>query len=342
MSHPTQQGALLNRAVCFVTRGQAQVQPETMPRGGPGTILVQTEYSGVSNGTERSFLMGGPYGQAQWPVRFAYQTVGRIIEVGKGVAGYQVGDRVFSGLLPQHHAAYHAYEVTSDGWRRDLIAKLPETIDGRDASLLGVAAVALHNVRRTRIAAGDRVCVVGAGLIGQFAAQMSQALGAQTVLVNRSHRRLEAAERCGITQVAVACDDADWQRLADPGFDVVIECSGGDVLEQIIGQPAAGNGLLRRYGRLAITAGRRQVVYAGVAAQMRQLEIHQSTHFDRRDLLDAIDLLAQRRVVATPLIWNCVAIDQAPAIYTRLAEDPQSLLGVVFRWGHSPGSGGGE
>lgn len=62
------------KGIMFVSQGQAQLIDEPVPTCTSDTMLVRTIYSGLSNGTERSFLMGGPY-SAPWPTRIAYQHV---------------------------------------------------------------------------------------------------------------------------------------------------------------------------------------------------------------------------------------------------------------------------
>ena len=55
------------------------LQQEPTPVCGPGQVLCETLYSGLTNGTERNVLMGGNYG-GRWPYRMGYQNVGRVIE----------------------------------------------------------------------------------------------------------------------------------------------------------------------------------------------------------------------------------------------------------------------
>ncbi len=109
-------------------------------------ILLRTPrvlYSGVSGGTERSFLLGGSYGaERSWPKRVAYQHVSEVAEVGAKIARFKAGDIVFSSTFPGH-VEYHVVRES------DLIVKLPEGSDPVEAALLGVASVAftMHTER---------------------------------------------------------------------------------------------------------------------------------------------------------------------------------------------------
>ena len=111
------------KGVMFVEKGKAAIIAEDMPVCKPDTMLCKVLYSGVSNGTERSFLMDGNYG-AGWPFpkRIAYQHVSEVIEVGSQIACFQVGDVVFSATYPGH-VEYHLLKES------DLVIKLPQGFD---------------------------------------------------------------------------------------------------------------------------------------------------------------------------------------------------------------------
>ncbi len=319
------------RVIHFPKQGIAQFDERPMPVCGPGQILVKTEFSGVSNGTERSFLMGGPYGGSTWPCQCGYQTVGRVVEMARDVTGYAVGDRVFSGIF-RHHAEYLALDVAKGDAPENITAVLPETIDPMHAALFGVGGVSVHDVRHVRTGLGDRVLVVGAGVIGQFAAQAAQAAGAETWLANRSEDRLEVARQCGVRHTVQITGDETWQALQKPGFDVVIDDSGADILDKIIGLGFGKPGVLRRGGRLFLCAGRFEIKYASAAAQAQRLEIYHTTHFKRTDLLELIRLVDQGTINVGPIIRDVVPVADAPAIYEQMRDNPHSLLGTVFDW----------
>lgn len=319
------------RILHFPERGVAAILEEPMPDCGPRQIRIRTEYSGVSNGTERSFLMGGPYGSSTWPCRCGYQAVGVVERVGDQVSGYAAGDRVFCGVF-RHHASHLVIDVADRHAPGNITAVLPAGIDPTHAALFGVGGVAMHDTRKVRTGIGDRALVVGAGVIGQFAAQAAQAAGAETVIANRGRDRLDVATRCGVRQTIQITGEETWRQLKEPGFDVVIETSGGDVLDAIIGTGFAQLGVLRPEGRLFLCAGRFDVAYKCGPAQARRIEIHHTTHFRRDDLLELIRLTEAGVIRVGPMIRDVVPVDQAPAIYRKMRDEPHALLGTVFRW----------
>ena len=220
------------KGVMFVEKGVAAIINEPMPVCTDDAMLLKALYSGVSNGTERSFLMDGNYG-AGWPFpkRIAYQHVSEVIAVGSQITRFQAGDVVFSATYPGH-VEYHLVR------RSDLVIKLPQGFDLVAAAQLGVASVSFHDAQRARVRPQDNVLVFGAGLIGQFAAQAARVMGAQVTVAGHHDDRLELARQLGADRVINNATEAGRAEIAQhKPYSVVFECSGGDVLDQIIGLP---------------------------------------------------------------------------------------------------------
>ena len=323
-------------AIWFTAKGKTEVLNDVTPVGGPGRVLVKTLFTGVTNGTERNVLTGGSYnGKLSYPGRCGYQNVGEVIEVGPGApGGWQVGDRVFSGCF-HHHVGL--WEMQS-GWISDLIVKLPAGIDLKHAALFGVASVAMHDVRRAEVKLGERVLVIGAGLIGQFAAQSARACGAVVTIVDRVPQRLALAKTLGAD--AAIDVTTSWDAVAPNGpFDVVLETSGAKgVLDEVIG---TGFGSARRLvshrgrNRVVLIAGRDRVDYAFNAGQDTEVSMQHVGHFDRCDLESVVHLVANGTIKVGPLIQDVLPLSAAPAFYDRLRDDPASTFGTVFDWGQA-------
>ena len=141
------------------------------PEGPTGNeVKTETIYSGITNGTERNQLIGGNYApkDEQLPTGGnGYQNVGRVIEVGPDVSELQVGDVLYMSAI---HAEYVVFAED------DLLIKLPDSIDRTEAALFGMTSVAMRTCRNTELKMGERVLIVGAGIIGQVAAHRSQPL----------------------------------------------------------------------------------------------------------------------------------------------------------------------
>ncbi|MCX7011224.1 MAG: zinc-binding dehydrogenase [Candidatus Sumerlaeota bacterium] len=314
------------KGIMFVEQGKAVLQDEPTPVCQPGTVLCQSLFTGLTNGTERNFLCGGNYGGRRWPRRSGYQNVGKILEIGAGcVRGYNVGDIVYTGNFC-YHRQYFAAPAKEDS----LLAKLPPAVDPKHAALFGVASVAMHDVRRADVRIGDRVLVIGAGPVGQFTAQAARLAGAVVTVCDLNARRLEAAAGLGAHKTMTP--DEDWANIKGGGpYDCVFEDSGAPILDRVLG-PKPGQGILKRRGRLVMIAGRDEVNYTFNCGQACELTIHHAGHFDLDDLLQVCRLTSEGAIQVGPIIQEVVPFANMPSVYDRLRDDPASLFGVVFQW----------
>ena len=319
------------KGIMFTARGKAELIDEDKPACREDTVLLRTIYSGLSNGTERSFLMGGPYGRG-WPCRLAYQHVSEIVEAGSAIARFAAGDVVVSGTF----AGHVEYHLAKDG---HLMAKLPRGFDLQSAALIGLAAVSFHDAQRARVQRGENVLVFGAGLIGQFAAQAARAMGARVTIADRHPDRLELARELG-ADLAVdmaAPDGAEALRAGKP-YSVIFECSGGDVLDLIIGNRGGEPGLLARraHARLVLVAGCFRVEYDFKAAGWAELDILHTQHFDQADLEQVVNLVGRGAIRIRPLIRDVVPLTEAVRIFDILRDNRSQLLRTIFAVGHEP------
>jgi 2-desacetyl-2-hydroxyethyl bacteriochlorophyllide A dehydrogenase len=316
------------KRIMFVEQGKAVLQEEDTPLLQRGTVLCETLYSGLTNGTERNVLCGGNYGGWKWPNRCGYQNVGRILEVGAEVSGFAPGELIFSGDFCQHRQYFRA-PAKADS----LIVKIPAEVDPRHAALFGVAGVAMHDVRRAEVRLGERVLVVGAGPIGQFTTQAARLAGAEVTVCDLNERRLKVARDLGAHKtVALPKDGSSWDAVRTAGpFDVVFEDSGAPVLDLVIG--AGGTkGVLRRRSRVVMIAGRDRVEYGFNAGQGCEVCIQQAGHFNADDLRLVCRLVQEGALRIGPVIQDVVPAADAVGVYDRLRDDPGSLFGTVFDW----------
>ena len=284
-------------------------------------VKTETIYSGITNGTERNQLIGGNYApkDEQLPTSGGgYQNVGRVIEVGPDVSGLQVGDVLYMS------AAHSEYIVTAED---DLLIKLPDSIDRTEAALFGMTSVAMRTCRNTELTMGERVLIVGAGIIGQVAAQIVAVMGARATLCDISPNRLELAREIGAAETVLDVSGDGWEKgVADGTFDAVIDFAGVPGMEdQMISA-------VRQRGRVIFIAGRGKVTYTFNLGQGQEIQLKQNSHFDRDDLANLCRLVDRGLVRIAPLIRDVVPVSEAKRIYDTLRDNPTELLGTVFVW----------
>jgi polar amino acid transport system substrate-binding protein len=188
--------------------GKLRVVDVPAPRAGEGSLLVATRVSLISAGTERQLMelaraslagkaMARPdlvhrvmrnlrrdglrptiekvLAKLDTPVPLGYSLAGRVLEVGRNVAGFAVGDRVAcAGAGAANHAEVNAVPKT-------LSVAIPEGVDEEDASFMTLGAIALQGVRQAEPTLGERVVVLGLGLIGLLTVQLLKANGCRVL-----------------------------------------------------------------------------------------------------------------------------------------------------------------
>jgi threonine dehydrogenase-like Zn-dependent dehydrogenase len=197
-------------------RGEIRVVPLAPPR--PGEVLVQALFSGVSRGTESLVALGrvpasqraamrAPFqvGEFPFPVKYGYAAVGTVVEGPPGLAGRDVF------CLHPHQTAY----VVPAG----AVTPLPAGVPPGRAVLAANMETSLNVVWDSAALPGERVHVVGAGVIGCLIAWLiGQLPGAEVTLADINPARTAVAARLGVAF-------AQPEELA-PDADLVVHASG--------------------------------------------------------------------------------------------------------------------
>lgn len=160
--------ALLITGVDRIILGETEI-----PLPGPGEVLIESELTGISPGTELRVLAGRQRRAPAWPLIPGYSVYGRVQAVGDGVE-MAVGTNV---LCPgTRHAAHnlcwgaHASHVVVPA---EQIVPVPSHVPAEAAVLGKLIAIAYHGLRLSRPSLHERVAVIGLGPIGQFSAQLA-------------------------------------------------------------------------------------------------------------------------------------------------------------------------
>ena len=163
-------------SVLFAAPGEVIVVREAIPDPQPGEVLVQTETSAISAGTELLFLRGQvPPGTAvdstiqaldgtvTFPLRYGYAAVGRVIAAGAPADTAWIGREVF---VFHPHTSHFTTPVSQ-------LIPVPAGLDLRRAALLPNMETAVNFVMDGRPVIGERVAVVGLGVVGAAPAASS-------------------------------------------------------------------------------------------------------------------------------------------------------------------------
>lgn len=346
------------RIVRFSAPRKASVVDVDDPVPGPGEVLLETAYSGISAGTELTAYRGSnPYlsriwdserrlfvtgGSAQsYPLDgWGYEEVGRVVAVGSA-EGEDLLDRWVWGAWGHRSHAVRSFE-----YARSRV--LPPGKDLMVGVFAKIGAIALNAVLDADIHVGETVTVFGAGVPGQIVAQLARLNGGRVVVADL----VEARRRLALELGAIAVLDPVEEDVAEAvramtdgrGADVVIEMSGAYQALQDAARTVGyssrvvaagffqGDGVPLRLGeefhhnRVAIVGSQ----ISGVAPQL------QHRWDELRMSKTALQLAGDGRLSLGRLVTHVLPDAEAPAAFEMLDQDPQDALQVVLDYGAMP------
>ncbi len=358
--------------------GQPLVADVPAPSPEPGRVLVANSASVISSGTERAAVSDGGGSLPTRAVRnpdlvlltlrharehgirdtvelvrnavaddtvLGYACAGVVLDTG-GLGDFSVGQEV--ACAGAGHAN-HAEVVSVPG---NLVAPMPRGVALRDAAFTTLGAIAMQGVRRAEASLGERVVVVGLGLLGLLTIQILRAAGCVVVGVEPDAGRRELAVKLGAER-AFAVEDA---------VEEVRRWAGGDGADTAIVTAASRSSaivneaiaMLRRKGRV-VPVGDVGMELDRNALYPREADVLISTSYgpgrydplyeeagidypaayvrwtENRNMEEFLRLLADGRISVEPLIGLELPVERAAEAYAALRSDPPPLA-VVLRY----------
>ena len=306
----------------------------------PGEILLRTQYSLISAGTELAKLTG--LQQVDYPFTPGNRAIGKVIAVGEDRPDARVGDLVFSHTPHVSHTLANAFRIS-----------VPPGVDTRDGALVGLALVAMTAVRVGQVELGDRAAVIGMGLVGNLAAQLLRLAGAEVIAIDLNAARLDVARACGLPRTLNAGEedvqDALMEMTQGQGVDVVVEASGAapaaELAVSLTGRSGEGVVVLlgspRKEHETDLTPFLNHVhLWRNGSVMLRgahewRYPLHHTPfqkHSMTRNAEIIFRLMTQRKLCLAPLITHVLKPAAAAEAYAGLQERPDSHMGVLFDW----------
>ena len=180
---------------------QASFRTAKLKNLGSDEVVIQTLFSGISRGTERLVwnglvplsqrqLMRCPHqiGDFSFPISYGYSSVGKVLETGSKADKHKTGDLVF--VLHPHHTQF----IVAQKW----LNPIPDNIPPARAVLAANAETALNAVWDAEIKNGNKIAVIGAGVVGLLIAHQVRKLTGRSVLVVDVHEnKMDLATEIG-------------------------------------------------------------------------------------------------------------------------------------------------
>lgn len=357
--------------------GDTEVVEVPCPCSQPGQVLIRSSCTLVSAGTERMLVEFGKANlldkarrqpdkvrmvldkvktdglmptldavrsKLDQPLPMGYSNAGVVMEVGEGVTGLSVGDRVASN-------GKHAEVICVP---KNLCAKVPETVSDEAAAFTVVGAIALQGIRLAQPTLGEAVVVTGLGLIGLIAVQLLRAQGCRVLGIDMDPVKLELARRFGAETV-------DLSRGEDPVAVATRFTRGRGVDAVVITAATKSNQPMHQAALMCRKRGR--IVLVGVVGlelsradfYEKELSFQVSCSYgpgrydplyeeggqdypvgfvrwtEQRNFEAVLDMMAEGRLDVTPLISHRFDLSRADEAYQLVANGGGSL-GILLKY----------
>ncbi|MYM18852.1 alcohol dehydrogenase catalytic domain-containing protein [Brevibacterium sp. 5221] len=214
-------------------------------------IMIEVEYSGICHSDIHT--VRGEWGPCHYPMSPGHEIIGRIVETGPAVTGFEVGERVGVGCLVDscgeceqclagqqqdclngNVGTYNSKDrrdgsITQGGYSthipvsQDFAIHIPESLDPAAAAPLLCAGITTYSpLARFGAGPGTKVAVVGMGGLGHMAVKLAAAMGAEVTVISHSHAKEDDGRRFGAVDYVATGDDPRALDRLRGAFDLII------------------------------------------------------------------------------------------------------------------------
>lgn len=355
--------------------GETLLEEVPVPAVGRGQVLIKTTKSLVSLGTERMLVEFGQanliqkarqqpdkvkmvldkikadgllptletvFNKLNQPLPLGYCNVGRVVEVGKGVSDFTIGDRVVSN---GPHAEYVVVP-------QNLVAHIPEDVSDTEAAFTVIGSIGLQGIRLLKPTFGETIVVVGLGLIGLLTAELLQANGCQVIGVDLDETKLNIAAKKGI-QTINPSGEADVVKfvlnqtdgIGADGILITASAKSNDLIAQAA-QMSRKRGRIILVGVIGLNLSRADFYEKELSFQVscsygpgRYDENYEQKGQDypigfvrwteKRNFESILQALARKQLDVAPLVTEEIPLDNYTAIYGNMS-GRQSIASLLI------------
>ena len=318
------------KAVVYEGRGKIEVRDIDKPELIPGGMIIKVESCAICGTDLKAYVHGNP--RMKPPLILGHEFVGRITEIGEGVSGFKIGDRITmatsipcgkcelclkdlqnmcENLLPVGtvlNGAFAEYMlVPPPGIAQGNVIPVPDNLSSDEGAIAEPLGCVINGQEIVDVGLGDTVVVIGAGPIGYLHVEVARARGAKKIiLVQRSKTRLEFAKNFKIDNIICSQDEDPVKKVMEltggKGVDVVIVAA-PDAQAQVQSiQIAAKNGRISFFSSIP-----KDNPFANINTNLlhyRELRICGSSDSRAIHQKMAVDMLASGKVNAKILITH--------------------------------------
>ena len=364
----------------LLRKGLKEIVVDEVPDPGviPNHLLVRPMYSLISSGTETASVhqegivravaenpshLGKIWSavKVQGPVRtfsevkakfseyavLGYSGAGIVVDKHENVADLSIGDRVACGGEGTGHG-----ETIVVG--RNLVVKIPENVPFEHACFATLGSIALNAVRIASISLGEKVAVIGLGLVGQLIAQLVRLQGGSVIATDLKPERVELARRLGADRALVGSAELQEQISAltnAQGTDCVIIAAAAK-------SPAPCQlavDICRDRGRI-VDVGAVELSFPWYEMYRKEIQLCMARAYgpgsydpiyeqqgqdyplayvrwtENRNMEEFLRLVSQGRVHIQPLVTHEFPLEDAPKAYETILDAASRSLAVLLRY----------
>ena len=318
--------------------GKAKSRPDLVKQ-----TIEKARREGLVNTVEAAF------NRLDQPMALGYSSAGIIEMVGEGLEGFQVGDRV--ACAGGNYAVHAEFELVP----QNLLVHLPDKVSFEDAAFATLGAIAMQGFRLASPQIGDKVAVVGLGLLGLLSVEIAAAAGCQVFGVDVNEDKVKLAGSLGIQAVIREGAESSAQVFTNGrGFDCVLICADtkSDDPVQFSGTIAREHGVVVAVGAVGLNLPRK--IYYDKELDFRVSRSYGPGRYDPtyeekgvdypygyvrwtegRNIEAYVDLLAGEKVNPSSFVTHRFPIENAGQAYDLITGKVQeSFLGILITYGN--------
>lgn len=371
----------MKQVVLNYKTGKLRVDEVPLPSLNRSQILVRNAYSLISAGTERASIEVAKASLIQkakqrpdqvrqvlhnlkqeglfttirkvqnrldTEVSLGYCSAGTVIDAGENVKEFKKGDRV---VCTGDKYANHADVISVP---QGICLSIPANVSNEEAVFAPVGAIALNGVRQAKISLGDKVAVIGLGLIGQLVVQVLKAAGCTVVGIDISKEKLAVAKKLGCDETLLSGSVSDEnlaRHFGKHGADAVIITASASTPEPLetAGKLCRENGKVVLIGAVPISIPRKE--YYEKEIQFVVARAFGPGSYDKeylggqdypqsyvkwtakRNMQEFLQLIAEKKLNVKALITHRYHVEDASKAYDFLERPTGLVFGVVFIYG---------
>lgn len=333
---------------CVALKGvkEFEIKEIEEPKKENGKVMIEITKSGICGSDIHNFDMGNPIG-----VVMGHEFCGTVIDPGDR-DDLNIGDRVTAlPISPCGHCSaclsgnsQYCLEtwnqaiglsVNNPGGltkkinvRSDMVIKVPTNITDEEVAMVEPTAVSLHAIHLADIKVGDKVLIIGGGIIGLTAAMFAKLEGASFVAISEvNDKRGEKAVELKVADKYYKADQNIVKNLladANEGFDVVIDCCGNSI--------AVSTALMAvKPGSTIILVGvsPTPITIPTVVGVLREINMKGAIAYTKDEFKTCIDLMSNKQIDILKFLSKTIGFEDVQKAYEELSSGSSDLIKVL-------------